>query len=1030
MQRVTRMLAPLGIALGLILALMLVMAQPVYADTYTVTQITDDGNVSTSGTLSWAIDQANNHAGADTINFNLTSGSTVTITGALPALTEGNTTIQGSTGDTPAIQIVASGAVATGSYSGLRLRSANNTIRGLAIGGFGGFGITISGTNATTNTIVGCYVGTNLQGTEPITIGTDTATNGDGILIYNGASANNVYSSTVSGNLRNGIHIIGGGNNEIRWSNVGVDAAGTGRIALKDVPLFGPDLKGNGKDGIKIEDSDNNLIQDNIVSANYRTGIFLHDSDGNEIYGNKIGTGATGSEHMRNGYQWVGLLAGTTDTGDGGLYIGGDTGSQNNVIGGSGALANQIYFNVVGLRLVKEGTQGNQVVGNTFLQNERYGVVNQKTHGNTTHTTPANGDNLIESNVISGTSSTLTGYGVGIVNVGASPFITGNQVYNSHSFGIGNFPDFGTDITPGGAADDLLSMPRVVGNRIDGNGQEGIFSRDTAPLNRYTLHTENNIGNNSGQPDVAQRWIGAVEVYTGTTRIASGIAVTITGAGSCACLPASDCPGDVYDSGAWGPTGFKYDETFTETTKGTTWFQITEFEVSASGNFVTYTHLVQVGGDHVGAAIFSFDGISTTHPVTQDLGLPSHIRTGITSQITQTLDRYQVAQVTVVNPDGDSDGDGIPNNEEGAGDADGDGTPNYLDDDSDGDTISDATEGTGDPDGDGTPNFLDDDSDGDTILDAVEGAGDADGDGTPNFLDDDSDGDGVLDATEGTGDSDGDGTPDFLDADDDGDGIPTAEEDLDGDGDPTNDDADGDGTPNYLDADSNNNGIPDSYESGLDADGDGDVDADDCPYDPGSGLCGDSDGDGIMDWLDPDFPANDADSDGTPDALDTDADGDGQSDSCEDNPPPVYAPDQDCDGIPDYLDTDNDNDGISDHEELNAGTTDNPECPGGAPAVDNDGDGTPDCLQTDTDGDGIPDYMDPDADGDNNNDCAGLYPDADCDTIPNHLDTDSDGDGTLDKDEGTGDDDSDGVPNFLDPQYYIYLPLALRNSTS
>jgi len=40
------------------------------------------------------------------------------------------------------------------------------------------------------------------------------------------------------------------------------------------------------------------------------------------------------------------------------------------------------------------------------------------------------------------------------------------------------------------------------------------------------------------------------------------------------------------------------------------------------------------------------------------------------------------------------------------------------------------------------------------------------------------------------------------------------------------------------------------------------VDAGDCPYDPGSGLCGDSDGDGIMDWLDPDFASNDADDDG------------------------------------------------------------------------------------------------------------------------------------------------------------------------
>ncbi|MFS4416200.1 Ig-like domain-containing protein, partial [Maribacter sp. 2307ULW6-5] len=50
---------------------------------------------------------------------------------------------------------------------------------------------------------------------------------------------------------------------------------------------------------------------------------------------------------------------------------------------------------------------------------------------------------------------------------------------------------------------------------------------------------------------------------------------------------------------------------------------------------------------------------------------------------------------------------------------------------------------------------------------------------------------------------DTDGTEDvnYRDLDDDGDGIPTADEDANGDGDPTNDDSDGDGTPDYLDPD-------------------------------------------------------------------------------------------------------------------------------------------------------------------------------------------------------------------------------------
>ena len=43
-------------------------------------------------------------------------------------------------------------------------------------------------------------------------------------------------------------------------------------------------------------------------------------------------------------------------------------------------------------------------------------------------------------------------------------------------------------------------------------------------------------------------------------------------------------------------------------------------------------------------------------------------------------------------PQGDSDGDGIPDAEEGNTDPDGDGIPNYLDTDSDGDSVPDALE--------------------------------------------------------------------------------------------------------------------------------------------------------------------------------------------------------------------------------------------------------------------------------------------------------------------------------------------------
>jgi hypothetical protein len=85
----------------------------------------------------------------------------------------------------------------------------------------------------------------------------------------------------------------------------------------------------------------------------------------------------------------------------------------------------------------------------------------------------------------------------------------------------------------------------------------------------------------------------------------------------------------------------------------------------------------------------------------------------------------------------DCDGDGIPNLVEGEGDTDGDGLPDARDDDADGDDIPDAIEGSEDTDGDGVPDFQDLDSDGDGLEDGDEGFGDTDGDGIPDFRDDD-----------------------------------------------------------------------------------------------------------------------------------------------------------------------------------------------------------------------------------------------------------------------------------------------------
>lgn len=98
---------------------------------------------------------------------------------------------------------------------------------------------------------------------------------------------------------------------------------------------------------------------------------------------------------------------------------------------------------------------------------------------------------------------------------------------------------------------------------------------------------------------------------------------------------------------------------------------------------------------------------------------------------------------------------------------------------------------------------------------------------------------------------------------DDNDGIPSELEDIDGDGDLSNDDTDDDGLPNYLDFDDDGDNVPTSTEK-PDPNGDGDL-----------------------------SDAQDTDEDGIPDYLDDDDDGDGVLTRDEENDDPNENPTDD-----------------------------------------------------------------------------------------------------------------------------------------
>ncbi len=172
----------------------------------------------------------------------------------------------------------------------------------------------------------------------------------------------------------------------------------------------------------------------------------------------------------------------------------------------------------------------------------------------------------------------------------------------------------------------------------------------------------------------------------------------------------------------------------------------------------------------------------------------------------------------------DSDNDGILDNDEGQSE-DGYVAPLGRDNDNDGwdDAYDSDNGGTQfnpiDTDDDGVPDYRDLDADNDNVPDHIEGH-DANADGIADILPvyTDRDQDGLDDAydtvdkllgeydtnnAQGSNaplqDFDSDGIRDWRDVDDDQDGILTINEDLDNDGDYSNDDLDLDGHPEYLD---------------------------------------------------------------------------------------------------------------------------------------------------------------------------------------------------------------------------------------
>lgn len=204
-------------------------------------------------------------------------------------------------------------------------------------------GIYISG--SVNNTIIGNKIGLELSGAVA------GFGNGDNGIEIDNADNNFIGDGTadgrnfISGNSGHGIRLFNSDFCEILNNYIGTDITG-----MLDI--------GNSDHGISIDNSDDNLVGNNtgttgnLISGNNKCGIQINQADNNEIYGNLIGTDATGLSALMN--SWRGIRGSNTCT--------------DNIIGAVGVTPNVVSGNF------HSGIEANGGFNSTSIVNNYIGV--------------------------------------------------------------------------------------------------------------------------------------------------------------------------------------------------------------------------------------------------------------------------------------------------------------------------------------------------------------------------------------------------------------------------------------------------------------------------------------------------------------------------------------------------------------------------------------------------------------------------------------------------------------------------------
>lgn len=447
-----------------------------------VTNTADSG----PGTLRAALYYAFDHPGT-TITFNIPLSDpgfsngvfNILLTDVLPGLANATTLNAASqpgnsNPNGPEILLNGMRCEPLGNYAdGLKFVGTNCLARGLIICGFPNSGVSFDGSTVKSNTLAGCYIGINTNGTTAVTNRLYP------IQIVNGALGNTIGGTNaadrnvISGSPHQGIFIHDSGTryNRLLGNYIGLNAAGTAALP-------------NTWTGVEISGGAQfNQIgaagAGNIISGNGQQGVVIvgGGANGNVIAGNIIGANAAGTSAVPNGFSGIGVYGGAQSN-----LIGGTLTSGRNVISGN---------TQQGIVLADAGTRGNVVSGN-YIGVSSAGTAALANGFSGIYLGSAADSNLIGGsfagmgNVISGNAN----QGILILSAGTSANLVQGNLIGLNAAGTSAIPNTypGIELSsqPSG---NVIGGPGGARNFISGNGSYGVSLNNGAFGNQVLGNT-------------------------------------------------------------------------------------------------------------------------------------------------------------------------------------------------------------------------------------------------------------------------------------------------------------------------------------------------------------------------------------------------------------------------------------------------------------------------------------------------------------------------------------------------------------